>query len=234
VFDDEVRARQAMEALHVWRRANRPLRVSPIAIAGRRSSGATSCYTRGVLRPRRGALVGLLVGLVLLALPAAGAAAVVGWAIGSVVLGLGGLVGVVPGDQVGAMVLALTAGGAVLAALLAGALGALVGCLVGLFVGLVDTTARGLSHAESTRTFAVLDAGSWAAVARAQTSSAPEVRDELARLGAVATIEASATPGAPTAVAGTRPPAVPSAAAPAPSTDGPAGTAPVAPGSRER
>jgi len=197
-FDDEVRAVQAMEALHVWRRANRSLGVSPIAVAGRRSSGSTSVRTRGVLRPRRGLLTGLLVGLVLLALPAAGAAGFAGWAVGNVVFSLGGLIGVVPSDQVGAMVLELTAGSAAIAALLAGAVGALLGCLVGLLVGLVDTTARGLSHSESVRSLAMLDAGSWAAVARTQGPSAPAVRDELARLGAVSTAEASATAEAAT------------------------------------
>src|SRR5436309_1492467 len=54
VFDDEVRAMQAVEALHVWRRARRQLGIRPIAVAGRRSSGATTCRTWGVLRPRRG------------------------------------------------------------------------------------------------------------------------------------------------------------------------------------
>src|SRR5207253_9292767 len=176
-----VRAVQAVEGLQVWRRARRELQVSPMAVAGRRSSGSTTFRTLGVLRPRRGALVGLLAGLVLLALPAAGAAGFVGWALGSVVFGLGGLIGMVPSDQVGAMVLELTAGSAALAALLAGAVGALVGCLVGLVAGLIDTAARGLSHAESARTLAMLDAGSWAAVARAQGASAGPVRDELAR-----------------------------------------------------
>ena len=199
IFDDEVRATQAMEALHVWRRANRRLGVSPIAVAGRRSSGATSSTTRGVLRPRRGALIGLLVGLVLAALPAAGAAGTVGWAIGSVVFTLGGLIGLVPSDQVGAMVLALTVGSAVLAGVLVGIAGALVGCLVGLVVGLIDATARGLSHAESARTLAMLEAGSWATIARVQSSSAPEVRDELARLGALTTMEASAPAAKPAA-----------------------------------
>ena len=88
------------------------------------------------------------------------------------------------------MVLQMTAGSAVLAALVAGAFGALVGCLVGLIAGLIDTAARGLSHAESARTLAMLDTGSWAAVARVRAPSAAEVRDELARLGAVATVEA--------------------------------------------
>jgi hypothetical protein len=230
LFEDEVRARQAMEALHVWRRANPQFRVSPIAIAGRQSSGATSSRTRGVLRPRRGALVGLLIGLLLVALPAAGAAGIGGWAIGSVLFGLGGLIGVVPGDQVGLMVIELMVVSAALAALLAGALGALVGCLVGLLVGVIDVAARGLSHSESTRALAMLEAGSWAAVARVQPSSAPEVRNELARLGAVATLEAPAPP-VPTPVASATPPAV---SPPTGSSDRPADGAPLAPSSRER
>jgi hypothetical protein len=204
VFDDEVRAVQALESLHVWRRANRRLRMSPIAIAGRRPSGATSCRTRGVLRPRRGGLVGLLIGLVLVALPAAGAAGTVGWAVGSVLFGLGGLVGVVPTDQVGTLVLALAVGSAVLAALLTGLVGALVGGLVGLLVGVIDGAARGLSNSESARALAMLDAGSWAAVARVQPSSAPQVRDELTRLGAAATVEAAAPPPAPATAPGSR------------------------------
>src|SRR5205823_8229919 len=128
-------------------------------------------------------------------------------ALGSVVLGLGGLIGVIPGDQVGLMVLEMTAGSAVLAALIAGAFGALAGLLVGLIAGLIDTAARGLSHAESARTLAMLDTGSWAAVARAQGASAGPVRDELARLGAVAAVEVAA---------GSAPAPAPAAPPPAP------------------
>jgi hypothetical protein len=217
VFDDEVRARQALEALHVWRRANRRLGVRLIAVAGRRASGATSCQTRGVLRPGRGALAGLVMGVILLALPAAGAAGLVGWALGSIFFGLGGLIGVVPSDQVGAMVLGLTAGSAALAALLAGVLGAIAGGLVGLIAGLIDTNVRGLSRSETGRALAMLEAGSWAAVARVRPPATALVRDELARLGAVPALEspsargmlAAAAPPAPVEPAGPAQPAAP-------------------------
>ncbi len=215
-FDDEVRARQAIEAFQVWRRANRHLGVSPIAVAGRRASGATSCQTRGVLRPRQGTLIGLVIGVILLALPAAGAAALVGWTLGSLIFGLAGLVGAIPSGQVGVMVLGLTAGSAALAALLAGIMGAILGGLVGLIVGAIDVSARSLSRSETARALATLSAGSWAVVARAEPGVTRLVRDELARLGADPSIELPPLQGrsAPTNLSGSQAPSPPATSPP--------------------
>src|SRR5215470_1740315 len=120
VFEDEVRAEQAVRALEVWRRANRRLGVGPIAVVARRVSGTVMWRARGVLRAGRGALLGLLAGLVLFALPAAGAAWLAAWVLASVAFGLAGLIGAVPSDQVGGLVLATSAGAAGLAAVLSG------------------------------------------------------------------------------------------------------------------
>lgn len=189
VFDDQVRARQALEALQVWRRANPRLGVGPIGLAGRHHSGATTYRTRGVLRPRRGARWGLLTGLILLALPAAGAAGLVGWLFGTIVFGLTGLVGITPGSQSGSMAIIAGLASAFLAALVAGVLGAIAGCLVGLLVGLIDDTARGPSRSDTGVILSSLPPGSWATLARSQPPAAPLVRDELARLGAAPTYE---------------------------------------------
>jgi hypothetical protein len=205
VMGDELRAQQVALALDVWRRANRPLGIGPVAVVARTASGTVGRRTIGVLRPGRGALTGLLIGLLLLGLPAAGAAAVAAWAVGSMVFGLVGLVAVIPGDQVGAMVLGVTVGSAMLAFVLVGLVGGLAGIVLGLLTGIVDSSARGISRAEVTRIATMLVPGSWAAVARTRTPAAPLVRQELERLGATAS---------------TRPtgPDVPSAAVPAPAT----------------
>jgi hypothetical protein len=183
VFEDEVRAEQAVRAIEVWRRANRRSGLGPIGVVGRRVSGTTTWRARGVLAPGRATLVGLVVGFVLLALPAAGAASLAAYVLGSIAFGLAGLVGLVPGSQVGTLVLAVTLGAAGVAALFAGLLGALVGCLVGLLVAFIHREVRGLSRQEVTRTAAALGPGAWATVARAQASVAPLVGDELGRLG---------------------------------------------------
>jgi hypothetical protein len=167
----------------VWARANRTLRVGSIAVVARKPSGATVFRQKNVVRPRRGALIGMLAGLALLALPAAGAAALAAWVIGGIVLGLLGLVGLVPGGDTGTTTLTVVVAAATLAAVFTGVVGALLGCLVGAVVGLIDTGARGLGHSEVARTLATLPAGSAAAVARTATPASPLVEAEMARLG---------------------------------------------------
>ncbi|MDQ6771756.1 MAG: hypothetical protein M3024_02015 [Candidatus Dormibacteraeota bacterium] len=183
VFEDEVRAEQAARSLEVWRKANRKVRIGPIAVVARRLSGTTTWRARGVIRPGRGALIGLVVGFVLLALPAAGAAALAGWVLGRIVFGLAGLIGVVSSSQATLMVVVAALGGAALAALFVGLVGAAIGCLVGLIVGLIDAQVRGLTSTEVTKTIAGLDPGAWATVARAPAAAVPLIRDELARMG---------------------------------------------------
>jgi hypothetical protein len=183
VFDDEVRARQAQEALHVWRRANPRLGVGPIAMVGRTSSGATTSRTRGVLTPRRGVRWGAVIGVIVLALPAAGAAGLIGWLLGTLAFGVTGLVGATPGSQSGVLALVAGGGSAFAAAVLLGVVGAILGGLVGLVVGLIDTAARGMGRTETAITLAALNPGSWATMARVPPPAAPLVRQELARLG---------------------------------------------------
>ncbi|HZU18648.1 MAG TPA: hypothetical protein VFD01_18855 [Candidatus Dormibacteraeota bacterium] len=197
MFDDEIRAEQSAAALQVWARANRKLGVGPVAVVARKRSGATSYRPQSLTTPRRGALRGLLTGLVLFALPAAGAAGLAMWALGSVVFGLFGLIGVVPSGQVGSLTLTATVVGAALAALLSGAVGALIGCLVGLLWGLVDVNLHGLGRTEVSRTLALLPPGSAATIVQTASPSAPLVTEELARLGGVEVAE-SATPGVET------------------------------------
>jgi hypothetical protein len=195
VFEDEVRAEQAVRALEVWRRANRRLGVGPIGVVARHLSGTVTWRVRGVVSAKRGALFGLLVGLVLFALPAAGAAWLAAWVLGSAAFGLAGLIGAVPSGQVGGLVLATSVGSAALASVLSGVVGALLGALVGLVVGLVDAQARGLNRVEVTGTAAALDPGGWAAVARVRPDAEWLVREELVRLGGE-----SAAPPAPAGV----------------------------------
>jgi hypothetical protein len=228
VVEDEVRAKQAAASLGVWRRANRQLGIGPIAIVGRRASGTTDSRTLRVLRPGPTALVGLLIGLFLFGLPAVGAAATVAWAVGSAIFGLAGLVGMVPASQVGTMVLILTIGASMLAFVLVGLFGAILGTLIGLLVGAIDSSARGISNAEVTRTVTVLAPGSWAAVARTPATVAPLVSQELERLGA-----ASGTrPAGPDAPVPAVPEAAPAAAIPdrppAPAVAAPAAAGPEA------
>jgi len=183
VFEDEVRAEQALRALDVWRQANRRMGVGPIGVIARHVSGTITWRARGVLRARRGALIGFLVGLVLFALPAAGAAWLVAWVLGSIAFGLAGLIGVVPAAQVGMLVVAASLGASSLAALLSGLVGGVLGALVGLLAGLIDGQARGLQREEVSGTAAVLEPGAWATVARVRPGAEWLVRDELERLG---------------------------------------------------
>jgi hypothetical protein len=226
VFDDEVRARQAQEALHVWRRANPRLGLGPIAVAGRTSSGATRCRTRGVLSPRRGTGWGAVIGVIVHALPAAGAAGLVGWLVGTLAFGLTGLVGATPGSQSGLMALVAGGGSAFAAAVLLGVVGAIVGGLVGLIVGLIDTAARGMGRTETAITLAALNPGSWATMARAAPAVAPLVRQELTRLGGAPAYEW--VPSQQAVAAPATLPAPPAAAAPAPSAPSTAAAAPKA------
>lgn len=182
-FEDEVRAEQAVRALEVWRRANRGLGLGTVGVVAHHTSGATTVRTRGVLRPGRGALAGLVIGLVLLALPAAGAAWLAVWVVASIVLALAGLVGAVPAGQAGPMALTTAAGFALLAAVLAGGVGGAIGCLLGLVAGFVDSWVRGLSGTDLTRARMSLPPGSWATVARARPEAAAVVQGELTRLG---------------------------------------------------
>jgi len=198
VFADEVRAEQAVSALEVWRRADRRLGVGPIGVVGRRVSGTVTSRTRGVVRPGRGALGGLVVGAILLGLPAAGAGWLLAWTLGSIAFGLAGLVGAIPSGQVGFLTLAVAAGAAGLAALLWGLVGGLIGCLVGFLVGLIDTAARGMSRTDLAQTLAGMSPGTWAAVVRVQPAAAPLVGEELTRLGGTL---ATALDGAPPALA---------------------------------
>jgi hypothetical protein len=185
VFDDEVRAEQAVRALEVWRRANRGGGIEAVGVMSRGVSGTVVWRARGVTRPRRCGLVGLLVGAVLFGLPAAGAAGLAGWVVASIVLGLGGLVGAVPSAAVGGLVVAVALAAGALAALLAGLAGAVIGCLVGLLVGFIDQQVRGFRRPEVAFAAAALPPGRWAAVARAQPVTEPAVRAELVRLGGV-------------------------------------------------
>jgi hypothetical protein len=194
VFQDGVRAEQAVRALEVWRSANRGLGVGPIGVVALGTSGTTSWQIRGVTRPRRAAWRGALIGLVLFALPAAGAAGLAAWLVGSIVFGIAGLVGIVPANDVGGLVVALMLGGAMLAGIFAGLAGAVLGCLIGLVVGLIDREVRGLNRADIATTARALQPGGWATVARAQPMIEPLLRDELARLGASPVLERDVRP----------------------------------------
>lgn len=183
VYDDELRAEQAAQALRVWARAQRGLGVAPVAVMARKVSGATTYHLLRIAQPRRAAVYGLLTGLVLFALPAAGAAGLAAWALGSIVFGLAGLIGVVPSSQVGTMVFVASLGAALLAALLSGSIGVMLGAGIGALVGLIDSAARGFSGSERSRFWSGITPGTAAVVARTSAAAAPLVDGELARLG---------------------------------------------------
>jgi len=230
VFEDEVRAEQAARALEVWRSANGSLGLGAIGVVARRLSGSTTWRIRGVIRPGAGALRGLIVGLLLFALPAAGAAGFAAWLFGSIVFNLAGLVGAVPAGQVGNLVLALILGAAILAGVLVGLIGALIGCLVGLLVGVISEQVRGLTRTEVATTAASLRPGAWAAVARVQVPAEPLVRDELVRLGAAPVVEQVTPPPLPPAA---ETPAEPPASPPADAAPRGPSEEPVPAGSRK-
>jgi hypothetical protein len=194
IYGDSVRAEQAVRALEVWRKANRGLGVGPIGVVGRGVSGTTTWRSWGVTRTGKAVVRGLLAGLFLFGLPAAGAAALAAWVLGSLAFGLAGLIGVVPADRVGGLVLVAMVGAAILVGVLVGLIGAAIGCLVGLLVGVIDGQVRGLTRAEVLSTTTALPPGSWATVARVQLPAEPLVRDELARLGASRVVERASLP----------------------------------------
>lgn len=183
VLDDGVRAEETIRAIEVWRRANRRIGIGPIGVMVRSVSGAVGSRPYGVIKVEQGAVRGLVVGFFVFALPAAGAAAIAGYVLGSIVFGLAGLVGIVPSGQTAIMTLGLTGIAALLAALLVGLLGLLVGLAVGALVGFIDGTARGFTRSEVSRSLERLDPGRWGVAVRAPVSAEPLVREELARLG---------------------------------------------------
>jgi hypothetical protein len=235
VYGDEVRAEQAVRSLEVWRKANHGLGVGPIGVVGRGVSGSVTWRSWGVTRTGKAVVRGLLAGLFLFGLPAAGAAALAAWVLGSLVLGLAGLVGAVPAGSVGGLVLAAVVGAALIAGVLVGLLGAAIGCLVGLLVGVIDGQVRGLTRAEVLSTTTALSPGAWATVARAQPAAEPLVRYEMERLGAAPVVDRASLPEAQPAPepAGGPPAPLPEGSAEAPDqTQDPAAEQPVPAGSR--
>jgi len=209
VYGDAVRAEQAVRALEVWRKANRGLGVGPIGVVGRGVSGTTTWRSWGVIRTGKAVVRGLLAGLFLFGLPAAGAAALAAWAVGSIAFGLAGLIGAVPADRVGGLVLAAMIGAAMIVGVLVGLVGAAIGCLIGLLIGVIDGQVRGLTRAEVLSTTAALSPGAWATVARVQLPAEPLVRDELARLGASEVVERASLPEPAPAPTGGSPASLP-------------------------
>jgi hypothetical protein len=232
VYGDAVRAEQAVRALEVWRKANRGLGVGPIGVVGRGVSGTTTWRSWGVIRTGRAVLRGLVAGLFLFGLPAAGAAALAAWAVGSLAFGLAGLVGAVPASSVGGLVLAVMVGAALILGVLVGLVGAAIGCLIGLLVGVIDGQVRGLTRAEVVSTATSLSPGAWATVARVQADAEPLVRDEMARLGASEVVDRSSLPASPPIEDSPTPlpegteAALPEGSAAAPQAEGAAPTAP--------
>lgn len=199
VYDDELRAEQAAQALRVWARAQRGLGVAPVAVMARKLSGATTYHPLRIARPGRAALYGLFTGLVLFGLPAAGAAWLAAWAVGNIVFGLAGLIGAVPSSQVGTLVMVASLGAALLAALVSGSIGVMLGAGIGALVGLIDSAARGFSGSERSRFCSGITPGTAAVVARTSAAAAPLVDGELERLGGQPpAVPASAIPGEPT------------------------------------
>jgi hypothetical protein len=121
--------------------------------------------------------------LVLLALPAAGAAALVAFVLSSVVFGMLGLIGAVGDAQASFLELLVTVGAAFLAALFLGAVGAGIGCLVGLVVGLINDRARGFDDTRRTDVARGLKTGASAVLLWSGPFNTQVLEDELRRLG---------------------------------------------------
>lgn len=182
-FDDEIRAEEAATALRVFGGAHRELGVRAPWVIVRRTSGAVSTRKHGRVQGRSGAVTGLVLGAALLGLPAAGAAAMVAWLLGTFVFTLVQLFGVVSSDQAGLLVTSLTVGAGVLGALIAGVIGGALGALLGWLIGLLVARLRGYPQSQVTTMYGRLEPGSAAVVTQARTEAMPVVDAELARLG---------------------------------------------------
>jgi uncharacterized membrane protein len=181
-YPDQVQAEETARALEAWRRANRSLGLSPAAVLVKRPSN-TLAYHPHHLRAGRATVRGLWIGLALLALPAAGAAALVAFALSSVVFGLLGLIGAVGDAQASFLQLLVTVGAAFLGALILGAVGAGIGCLVGLIVGLINDRARGFADTRRTEVARGLKTGASAVLLWSGPFNTQVLEDELRRLG---------------------------------------------------
>jgi hypothetical protein len=181
VFDDELRAEQAAASLKIWGRSNRELHLGPPCVVALRPSGSMSLHRLNRLHGRSGAVGGLVFGAVLFGLPAAGAAALIGWVLGNVVFGLAGLIGIV--SDSGTLVTLSTFAIAALAALVAGLLGGALGLLIGWLAGLIANRVRGWTSPQVALVRSRLTPGTAAVLLRAPAESAPAVTSELARLG---------------------------------------------------
>lgn len=181
-FADRVQAEEAARGLEAWRRANRSMGLGPAAVLEKRVSN-TIAYQPQHVRAGRATVRGLFVGLILFALPAAGAAALAAFALGSVVFGLLGLIGAVSGDQASVLEILVTVVVVFLVALVVGALGAGIGALVGLCVGLINDRARGFADLQRTEVARGLKTGSSAVLLWSSPLNAPTVESELRRLG---------------------------------------------------
>lgn len=181
-FPDRVQAEEAARALEAWRRFNRSLHLAPAAVLVKRESN-TLAYHPQHARPGRAAVRGLFAGLVLFALPAAGAAGLAAFVLSAVLFGLLGLIGAVSGDQASFLQLVATLGAAFLFALVVGALGAGIGCVVGLIVGLINDRARGFADTRRTAVARGLKSGASAVLLWSGPLDTQVLEDELRRLG---------------------------------------------------
>jgi hypothetical protein len=181
-YPDQVQAEETARALEAWRRANRSLGLGPAAVLVKRPSN-TLAYHPHHMRAGRATVRGLWIGLVLLALPAAGAAALVAFALSSVVFGLLGLIGGIGDAQASFLELLVTLGAAFLGALILGAFGAGVGCLVGLVVGLINDRARGFADTRRTDVARGLKTGASAVLLWSRPFDTQVLENELRRLG---------------------------------------------------
>jgi uncharacterized membrane protein len=181
-YPDQVQAEEAARALEPWRRANPSLGLGPAAVLVKRPS-KTLAYHPQHLGPGGATVRGLWIGLVLFALPAAGAAALVAFLLGTLVVGLLGLIGAVEGGSASFLRLVMIILAVFLAALISGALGAGIGSLVGLVVGLVNDRARGFADTRRNDVARGLKAGASAVLLWSGPFNTQVLEDELRRLG---------------------------------------------------
>jgi hypothetical protein len=205
-YPDRVQAEETARALEAWRRANRSLRLGPAAVLVKRPSN-TLAYHPHHLRAGGATVRGLFIGLVLFALPAAGAAGLVAFILSRIVFGLLGLVGGVGDAQASFLQLVVTLAAVLLVALIVGAFGAGIGCLVGLVVGLVNDRARGFADTRRTEVARGLKTGASAVVLWSGPFDTQVLEDELRRLGGEPRALWPGQPEAETFTGGQQPPA---------------------------
>jgi hypothetical protein len=198
VFRDDIEAGQAVRALHYWNRKRR-LHLGIMCVLVRKSSGGSAYRPYRVVRGRRAARWGFLLGAVTVGLLGAGAALATASALETVAswvklandtvsgfIGSGTAINVrsllrQASDLAGGPVVVLGVGGAIV--------GGVAGAIVFWFLGTIAHLFKGFGRSVRREVLAELEPGTAAVLTWAKGSTAVMARDELERLGGNAPLE---------------------------------------------